>query len=191
MNSSAGRADGAKPAPPRLIDLFLAFAGMSVVGFGGVMPFAYWMLVEKRRWMTPLEFSEALAVAQFLPGGNILNLAVAFGQRVHGPLGALAGVVGLIAGPFIVVIGVTALYLQYGQQPAVKGMLAGIAAAAAGLMLSMAAKMARPLLDRGALVPLAFAAVAFLAVAIAGISLPMILVVLVPLSVAHAWWKLP
>jgi chromate transporter len=70
-------------------------------------------------------------------------------------------------------------------------MLAGIAAGAAGLMLSMAAKMARPLVNRQMLVPLAFVALSFLGVGPAKLSLILVLAVLVPLSIAYAWWKLP
>ena len=147
--------NGHLPAPfqPSLLDLFLAFSGMAVIGFGGVLPWARRMLVEQRKWMTGDEFSEALAVAQFLPGGNILNLGVAVGQRYRGVLGSLACTAGLVVGPFILVTLLAGLYLRYGQVPAVHNMLAGIAAGAAGLMLSMAAKMARPLVNRQKLVP--------------------------------------
>lgn len=176
---------------PRLIDLFLGFAGIAILGFGGVMPWAYRMLVEQRRWLTPSEFSEALAVAQFLPGGNIINLGVAIGQREHGIAGSLACVLGLLSGPFVIVTSVAGLYLTYGQRPEVHGMLGGIAAAAAGLMLSMAAKMTRPLLSRGALVPLAFAALAFLGIGIAGFPLILVIALLVPFSIAYSWWRLP
>lgn len=190
MSESSVRSDP-PTVRPRLIDLFLGFAGIAIVGFGGVMPWAYRMLVEQRRWLTPSEFSEALAVAQFLPGGNIINLGVAIGQREHGIAGALVCVVGLLLGPFVIVTSLAGVYLTYGQRPEVHGMLAGIAAAAAGLMLSMAAKMARPLLHRAALAPLLFAVLAFLGIGIAGLSLIPVLAVLIPLSVAYAWWRLP
>jgi chromate transporter len=191
MLEPSASGDLATPIQPRLVDLFLAFAGIAIIGFGGVLPCARWMLVEQRRWMTGSEFSDALAVAQFLPGGNILNLAVAVGQRYHGAAGSLAGVTGLLAGPFILVTSLTGLYFRYGQVPAVHGMLNGIAAAAAGLMLMTAAKMARPLLDRAFLLPLVFAVAAFLGVALAELSLVAVLIVLVPLSVGYAWWRLP
>ncbi len=73
---------------PSLLDLFLAFAGVAVMGFGGVLPWARRMLVEERRWLTGEEFTEVLALGQFLPGGNIINVAVVVGGRFRGPLGA-------------------------------------------------------------------------------------------------------
>ena len=162
-----------------------------MIGFGGVLPWARRMLVEQRKWMTGDEFSEALAVAQFLPGGNILNLGVAVGQRYRGVLGSLACTAGLVVGPFVLVTLLAGLYLRHGQVPAVQDMLDGIAAAAAGLMLAMAAKMARPLFDKAALLPLALAALAFVCIGVAEFPLVAVVLILVPLSVAYAWWKLP
>ena len=75
--------------------------------------------------MTGAEFSEALALAQFLPGGNILNLGVAVGQRYRGVFGSLACTAGLVVGPFILVTLLAGLYLRYGQVPAVHNMLTG------------------------------------------------------------------
>ena len=61
---------------PTLGDLFLAFAGIAIMGFGGVLPWARRMLVEERRWLTAEEFTETLSLGQFLPGGNIVNMSV-------------------------------------------------------------------------------------------------------------------
>ena len=75
-------------APPSPIpELFRAFASMSLHGFGGVLPWARRAIVEEKRWMTPQEFNEAFAVAQFLPGANVVNLAIVFGGRLHGAAG--------------------------------------------------------------------------------------------------------
>jgi chromate transporter len=185
--SPAPADDAARPADPTVLDLFLAFGGVAVVGFGGVMPFARRMLVDERRWMTPDRFNEAIALAQFLPGGNILNLSVIVGQRFRGAAGALAAVAGLLAGPVVIVSLLGLAYLLYGEHAFVRGALAGVAAAAAGLLLAMAGKMAEPLVRRGAAVPLALAALAFAAIAIAGLPLAPVLAVLVPVSVALAW----
>ncbi len=53
---------------PGLLDLFLAFVGISVSGFGGALPWARRAIVERRRWMSAEEFNEAFSLAQFLPG---------------------------------------------------------------------------------------------------------------------------
>jgi chromate transporter len=185
------RVDAMRPGAPSLADLFLAFLGVALMGFGGVMPWARRMLVEKRKWMDDREFAEALALAQFLPGGNIMNLAVAVGQRYRGAPGSLAAAAGLLLGPVVLVTTVAALFLRYGQNAPMKAALAGVAAGAAGLMLSMAAKLARPLVDGGALAPLAIAVAAFAAIAIIQLPLLPVVLVLAPLSVADAWRRLP
>ena len=175
---------------PSLGDLFLAFAGIAVIGFGGVLPWARRMLVEQRRWLTPGEFTETLSLGQFLPGGNIVNMSVVIGQRFHGVLGSIAATGGLLVGPTLIVIGLGALYLEYGQLPVVQNALHGMTAAAAGLLLSLAAKMAMPLFRREALVPLAFAVLTFLGIGVAGLPLWVVFIALLPLSVAAAWWKI-
>ena len=70
---------------PSLLDLFIAFATISASGFGGVLAWSRRVIVERRRWMTPEEFTEAYALCQFLPGPNVVNLSVVFGSRVSRP----------------------------------------------------------------------------------------------------------
>src|SRR5271168_5573404 len=84
---------------PTLPALFIAFATISLSGFGGVLAWSRRMMVEERKWLTPEQFNETYAVCAFLPGGNILNFAVIFGSRFRGPLGGLAASVGLMGPP--------------------------------------------------------------------------------------------
>ncbi len=176
-------------AAPSLADLFLAFTGIAIMGFGGVLPWARRMLVEQRRWLTAEEFTEVFSLGQFLPGGNVVNMSVVIGQRFHGVLGSIAAAAGLLVGPTLIVTGLGALYLEYGQVPVVQNALHGMTAAAAGLILSLAAKMAMPLFRRDAIVPLAFAVLTFIGIGIFWLPLFAVLVVLVPLSIAVAWWR--
>lgn len=180
-----------KAVRPGRLELFLAFSGVAMMGFGGVMPFARRMLVEQRCWMSPEDFNEAYSLAQFLPGGNIINLSVIVGRRFHGAAGALLSVAGLVSGPTLIMIAFGIAYARYGQIPEVQNTLAGIAAAAAGLILSMAAKMAVPVIRKGALLSAFIAVLAFVAVALAKLSLLAVVAVLAPLSVAFAWRRLP
>src|SRR3712207_4593762 len=92
--SSAG-AGGA----PSLSEVFLAFAWMSLHGFGGVLPWARRVLIEEKKWMTAEEFNEAFALCQFLPGPNIVNFSIVYGSRLHGAIGAIVAFVGLLGPP--------------------------------------------------------------------------------------------
>ena len=68
----------------------MAFLKIGLSGFGGVLPFARRMLLDQKQWLTELEFNEVLALSQFLPGPNIINVAIIIGRRLQGPAGALA-----------------------------------------------------------------------------------------------------
>src|SRR4051812_9389010 len=95
-------------APPGVARLFLAFAKISLSGFGGVLVFARRAIVEKYRWMTADEFNETYALCHFLPGPNICNLSVVFGARIRGIPGSLAAFAGLV-GPPVVIVSVLAM----------------------------------------------------------------------------------
>jgi chromate transporter len=171
----------AKPAVPSIPALFLGFLGLGLTGFGGVLPLARAMIVERRKWLTAEEFTELLGLCQFLPGGNIINMSVAIGLKFHGFAGALASLVGLIAFPSAIVIGLGAVYDAFRDDPHVQHMFAGLAAAAAGLLVSMAVKMALPLRRRPEAIAVALACF----VAIAWLRLPLLatMLTLAPVSI--------
>ncbi|MEY4592333.1 MAG: chromate transporter subunit, partial [Pseudomonadota bacterium] len=75
--------------------LFLGFSTVGLSGFGGVLPFARRMLVERRQWLSGEEFNSLMGMCQFLPGPNVVNLAVCVGRRFAGVSGAISGVLGL------------------------------------------------------------------------------------------------
>jgi chromate transporter len=180
----------AAPAPS-ITELFLAFAAISLSGIGGVLAWARRIMVERRRWFTAEEFNEVFALCAFLPGGNMVNFAVIFGSRVRGPLGALAALAGLLGTPMILIIAVGALYAHYGDLPALRRMLTGVAAAAAGLMIATVAKMARPLFrmpskNPAVIAPL-IAVATFVAIGILHWPLPLVLLVIVPVSIGAAF----
>jgi chromate transporter len=176
------------PAPsPTIPDLFLAFASMSVHGFGGVLPWARRAIVEDKRWMTAHEFNEVFSVAQLLPGANVVNLAIVFGRRLHGAAGAAVALAGLLIPPVVIVLILGAVYTRLGVVAALPRVLTGVAAAAAGLIVAIVLKMAQPLLHRG-LPGIVIAAMGFFAVGVMRWPLPYVLLVLVPLSIAAAAW---
>src|ERR1700758_5299383 len=181
----------AAPPQPTIAELFTAFAAISLSGFGGVLAWARRIMVERRRWFTAEQFNEAFALCAFLPGGNMVNFAVIFGARMRGPLGALAAVAGLLGPPMVLIIVVGALYAHYGDLPALRRMLTGVAAAAAGLMLATVAKMARPLFKGSfknpAVVAPVIAVTTFAAIGILHWPLPLVLLVIVPVSIGAAF----
>ena len=71
-----------------LSELFLGFAKISVSSFGFHPPWALRLIVDEKKWMTPEEFNETFSLSQFLPGPNVVNMAVVFGSRMRGAPGA-------------------------------------------------------------------------------------------------------
>lgn len=173
--------------PPRLRDLFLAFFVASLTAFGGALPWVRRMLVERRRWITEEEFTNTMALCQFLPGPNIINMAIAVGTRFRGLPGAAACILGLLVAPVTMVIGLGAIYGRYAETAAMRGMLAGIGAAAAGLIAATAIKMAMPVLRARPLTAAPVMALAFIGVGITRFPLVWVLAVLAPIGIAVAW----
>ena len=188
MSESAAASPAPLPHLPTHADLFLAFFKISSSGFGGTLPWTRRIFVEEKRWMTAEEFNDAYAVCQFLPGPNIVNLASVFGARMRGPSGALAAWAGFLGLPFVLMVVVGFLYAQFGDAAVLRRILGGVAAAAAGLLISTVTKMAEPLF-RGHVGPGPFVALATIA-AVGIIRWPLlwVLIVLVPVSIALAWW---
>jgi chromate transporter len=170
-------------APPGLLALFVAFAKMSLAGFGGVLVWARRAIVEQHRWMTPEEFNKTFALCHFLPGPNIVNLSVVFGARFRGVPGAIAAFAGLLGPPVVIVTVLAILYARYGEIDALRRTLAGVSCAAVGLLFAVIARMMLPLLKKREPVALLLLASVFVAVGLFRWPLPAVLLVSIPVSI--------
>ncbi|HEV2262937.1 MAG TPA: chromate transporter [Stellaceae bacterium] len=176
---------------PSLWELFLHFMLISVVAFGGVLPWARRKLVDDRRWLTEREFLDTLALCQFLPGPNIVNLSIAVGARFRGLPGSAAAFLGILGLPCFVVVILGALYSRYGDLPEVGDGLLAVSAAASGMILAMAGKIATPLLRRRPVEATPIIVVVFVAVALLRFPLPWVLLTAAPVSIGISWWRRP
>lgn len=177
--------------PPSVGTIAWTFARISLLGFGGAMPWAQRALVDRGRWMTMSEFADTLALCQFIPGANIVNMAVIVGWRFRGVAGAVAAACGLVVPPAIIVTLAGILYERIAGIGVVSGILAGIAAAGAGLLAATAVRLAVVLVRARKVEPIAVALVAFALVAVVHWSLPLALAVLAPIGIALAWRREP
>jgi chromate transporter len=173
--------------PSGLAELFLAFLSIALSGFGGVLPWARRMLVEKKRWLTEEAFTETLSLCQSLPGPNIVNMSVVVGSRFAGPLGSIAAFSGLVLPPMGIVIAAGALYARYGGVERLQGAIAAVGAAAAGLVVATAAKLAEPLLKKRPLIAAPFIVLAFVGVGLLRLPLGWVMLALAPISTAFVW----
>jgi chromate transporter len=170
--------------PPGLLELFVAFAKISVAGFGGVLVWARRAIVDQHKWMTADEFNETYALCHFLPGPNIVNLTMVFGSRFRGIPGGIAAFTGLLGPPVVIMIILAALYQRFGEIDALRRILAGVSCAAVGLLMSVVFRMAMPLIKRRDLIGLVVLAAVFVAIGVLRLPLPAVLLVAIPLSIA-------
>lgn len=157
--------------------LFGAFTRLALQGFGGVLPVAQRELVDRLGWLQRHEFLEMLALAQVLPGPNVVNLSLMTGQRFFGWRGAVSAVAGMLLAPLLIVLALAAVAAQWRHDPVVAGALRGMAIVSAGLVVGTALKLAAALrqspLGRGAAALLVLATVA----AVALLRWPLVVVV--------------
>ena len=189
-DAAPAEAPAARPASPT--EIFLAFNRLALQGFGGVLPVAQRELVERRRWLTRQEFVQLLSIGQVLPGPNIFNMALIFGDRHFGWRGGAAALAGLLAAPLLIVLALTLLARQAAHLPQVAGALRGMGMVAAALILSTAVKVSGTL--RGNAMGLATCIVlaGLTAAAVGVLRWPMALVLAAigPVAWGVAWWTL-
>jgi chromate transporter len=181
-----------RPRPRSLTDLFVSFTLLALQGFGGVLAVVQRELVEKKGWMTREEFVEEWSVAQVMPGPNVVNLAVAIGDRYFGARGAAVAVAGLMAAPLLVVLALALVYAQYAGNPNVANALRGMGAVAAGLITATGLKLCGALRSHplGIVLAGALGLCAFLAIAVLRLPLLWVILGLGGLSCVLTWRKL-
>ena len=184
--------DPPQRAPASLRELFIAFTSLALQGFGGVLPVAQRELVERRGWLTREQFVEMLAVSQVLPGPNVVNLALMFGDRAFGARGAFTALAGMLLAPLVVVLALAALYANFAHVGAVTGALRGMGAVAAGLVIATACRLLATLKTNpmGRPLALGFGALTFLASAWLRWPLVWVIAGLGAVSIMVAWRRL-
>ena len=176
------------PIQPGLLELFVAFAKMSLAGFGGVLYWARRGIVEQHRWMTAEEFNETYALCHFLPGPNIVNLSFVFGSRFRGIAGGIAAFAGLVGPPMVIAMILAALYARYGEIDTLRRILAGVSCAAIGLLMATVLRMMMPLIRKRDLIGLVILLAVFIAIGLARLPLQAVLLVAIPLSIGITYF---
>jgi chromate transporter len=177
-----------QPSQPGLLELLMAFAKMSLAGFGGVLVWARRGIVDQHRWMTAEEFNETFALCHFLPGPNIVNLSVVFGSRFRGIAGGFAAFAGLLGPPMVIATILAALYARYGEIDALRRILAGVSCAAVGLLISVVFKMMMPLIKKRDAVGIVMLAAVFIAIGVLRLPLQLVLLATIPLSLGITYF---
>jgi len=188
----------AAPAKPvlyvSLLALYRTFFLLGLFSFGGGL--SAWLhreIVQLRGWMTDEQFFSGYGLSQVLPGVNSSNLSVYIGQHLRGTFGAVVALLGLLSGPFAVVLAAAITYQYLLAVPGFQAAMAGIAAAAIGMLVRLALTAAQGALGGGrmrGLAPLLIMTITFIAVGLLRWPLVPVVLVMAPLSIAIAWpWK--
>jgi len=172
---------------PGRTELFLGFAKIGLLGFGGVAPWARHIIVGEKKWLTEREYASILGVGQVLPGPNTVNSSIIIGDRFHSSIGALLAVIGILCLPITVLIGIALVYDRIASLPSVEAAIGAGAAAAAGLVIGTALKMARRLKPN--LPAIAIGLAAFGSVGLLHVPMVLAIAVLGPISIGLVWWQ--
>jgi chromate transporter len=162
--------------PPTLSGLFLIFCRIGMTSFGGGI--SGWLLrefVQDRDWISEEDFLNGLAISQALPGINVKNMAIWIGHRLFGWRGAAVSVAGIVVPPAIIIIVLGAVIGALIFHPVTQVLVAGAAAAATGLSLSMGVLTAQRV--RREAIPLLLMAATFIAVGVLRLSLVWVVLV--------------
>ncbi len=181
-----------RPRPTSLFDLFVSFTVLALQGFGGVLAVVQREIVERKRWLTHEEFIEDWAVAQIMPGPNVVNLSIMLGARWFGPAGALAAMSGLLVLPLALVLVLAAFHGRFADHPAVAGALRAMAAVSAGLIAAAGLKLSAALARNPIPLPwsIGLAAAAFVLLAWLRVPLVWVLPLLGGAGCVLAWRRL-
>ena len=181
-----------RPRPRSLTDLFVSFTLLALQGFGGVLAVVQREMVEKKRWLSPEQFLEDWAVAQVLPGPNVINLSLMIGDRYFGLRGAVAAVAGMLTVPLFVILALAIVYAQFAGNPQVAGALRGMGAVAGGLIAATGIKLIPQLRKHplGFGLAMTFTAAVFAAIAFARLPLGWVLLVFGGAALALTWRKI-
>jgi chromate transporter len=147
------------------LDLFLLYARLSVLAFGGgltVLPEMQREIVDVHHWMTAADFASLFALAQAAPGPNML-VSTLVGLRVDGIPGAILATLGMITPSSLLTIVCLSAWERFRERPWRRYIQAGLVPVTAGLFLAAALLIAEAA-DRTV-------ALALLTLGVAGLSL--------------------
>ncbi len=144
-----------------LRDLLRYLLYLGTLGFGGPIALAGYMqrdLVERRGWISKKDYVDGLALAQLAPGPLAAQLAIYLGWSKGGLTGATGAAAAFILPSFVMVLGLSALYVRFGGLPWMQSAFYGIGAAVIAIVARSALKLVKMTLGKDRLLWVLFAA---------------------------------
>lgn len=165
-----------------LWEIFWTFLIIGATSFGGgVVAYLRSYLVQKKEWLDEEQFFAALEISQALPGLNATNMAVIVGDRLRGPIGAVAGFLGMcIPGATLVfVLGI--VYASNAKNPDINAALKGVGAASVGLLSAVTLQIGHKQMEH--LLDIAIVVVTIYLVSFLKVSLVIVLLTVGPIAI--------
>jgi chromate transporter len=164
------------PPTPTLSEAFWYWLKLGFISFGGPagqIAMMHQELVEKKRWISEKRFLHALNYCMVLPGPEAQQLATYIGWLMHKKRGGLlAG--GLFVLPsLLILIGLSWVYMRFGDLPQVAAILYGIKPAVVAIVLFAAYRIGKRVLKNSLL--WGVAVVAFIAISLLHLPFPLII----------------
>jgi chromate transporter len=159
VTAGAVAADRTSP-PGRLPSLALYFLKLGTIGFGGPIALAGRMqrdLVDQRGWISVQDYKEGLALAQLAPGPLAAQLAMYIGWVEGRTLGATLVALAFVGPSFLMVLGLSFIYVRFGGLPWIQAAFYGVGAAVIAVMVQSVLKLLRTTLAKDRTLWLLFA----------------------------------
>lgn len=126
------------------LDLFLSFAKVGVLTFGGgyaMLPILQREVAENKKWATEEELMDYYAIGQCTPGVIAVNTATFVGRKVKGLAGSILATLGVVFPSLVIIIAIAAFVNNFADSPIVQNAFAGIRACVCVLILNAVVKL--------------------------------------------------
>lgn len=127
-----------------LWQMVLYMLRLGTIGFGGPVALVGYMhrdLVEDRKWVTPEDYKEGLALAQLAPGPLAAQLGIYMGYVHYHILGATLAGLAFVIPSFLMVVALGWAYVHFGGLAWMQAVFYGVGAAVIGIIVISAQKL--------------------------------------------------
>ncbi|MDO8692862.1 MAG: chromate efflux transporter [Sheuella sp.] len=174
-----------RPKSVSFADAFLFWLKLGFISFGGPagqISIMHQELVERRRWISERRFLHALNYCMVLPGPEAQQLATYIGWMLHKTKGGIVAGVLFVLPSLFLLIGLSWVYIAYGEMPLVAGLFYGIKPAVTAIVVQAAHRIGSRALKNNALWAIAGASF----VAIFALDVPFPVIVIVAAAIGYA-----
>lgn len=164
--------------------MFFKLGAFTIGGGVAMLPLLKNSLTQEKKWFTEEEFVDIVAVCQSLPGVIAINMATYVGYKKRGLLGSLVSTFGVVMPSFVMILLIATFISNLSDNPVVGGAMAGLRAAALGLIAVAVIQMGS-VVFKGSWT-IAAALLSFVLIAVLRINTAYVILLFIVLGVASA-----